>query len=379
MAQGAGAYLEMKKFRTRQLSPFLFFNPLFLSYMNSIKTGICSYGMSGKLFHAPFIEAHPGFELSAIVERNNNDSRELYPKSKLYRSVEELIADASLQLIIVNTPTHLHFDHVQKALLAGKHVVIEKPFTITVKEAEELTALAKNQKVQLTIYQNRRYDGDYRAVKKVVEEKLLGELREVEIRYDRYRPVYNGKPHKEGDLPGAGIIYDLSPHLVDQALQLFGWPKALFADVWKMREDVVPPDYFEMLFYYDHFRVRLKATCICRETIPGYMLHGMKGSFLQQRSDMQEQQLLAGEVPSLENWCPAPEKPDGLLHTEINGEVIRKQQTSAAGNYMGYYDDLHRSLTGKGPNPVPPEDGINTIRIIEAALTSAKEGRVISL
>jgi predicted dehydrogenase len=130
--------------------------------------------MSGKLFHAPFIQAHPGFTLSAIVERNNNDSRERYPGSKLYRSVEELCADKALQLIIVNTPTHLHFEQVKMALLAGKHVLVEKPFTIKVKEAEELTELAKKQGLQLTIYQNRRYDGDYRAVKKVVDEKLLG-------------------------------------------------------------------------------------------------------------------------------------------------------------------------------------------------------------
>ena len=345
-----------------------------------IKTGICSYGMSGKLFHAPFVEAHPGFELAGIVERNNNDSRKRYPKSKLYRSVEELIADKEdIQLIIVNTPTHLHFEQVKMALLAGKHVVVEKPFTIRVKEAEELTELAKKQNLKLSIYQNRRYDGDFRAVKKVVDEKLLGDMREVEIRYDRYRPGYGGKPHKEGELPGAGIIYDLSPHLVDQALQLFGWPKALFADVWKMRDDVVPPDYFEILFYYDKLRVRLKATCICRETVPGYMLHGMKGSFLQQRSDMQEQQLLEGVVPSLESWCPAPSQPDGLLHTEINGEVIRQQQTSEPGNYMGYYDDVCKFLNGKAPNPVPAEDGIKTIRIIEAALESAAQGKVISL
>jgi len=344
-----------------------------------IKTGICSYGMSGKLFHAPFVEAHPGFELTAIVERNNNDSRERYPKSKLYRSVEELVADKSLQLIVVNTPTHLHYEQVKMALLAGKHVVVEKPFTTKVKEGQDLAELAKKQKVQLSIYQNRRYDGDYRAVKRVVEEKLLGELREVEIRYDRYRPAYGGKQHKEGELPGAGIIYDLSPHLADQALQLFGWPRALFADVWKMRDDVQAKDYFEILFYYDKMRVRLKATCIARETIPAYTLHGMKGSFLQQRSDMQEQQLLAGEIPSLENWCAAPDVPDGLLHTETDGRMIRKQQTSSPGNYMGYYDDLYKSLTGKGPNPVPAEDGIKTIRIIEAALKSAEEGRVVEM
>jgi scyllo-inositol 2-dehydrogenase (NADP+) len=344
-----------------------------------IKTGICSYGMSGKLFHAPFVNVHPGFELAGIVERNNNDSRERYPQSKLYRSVEELCADKNIQLIIVNTPSYLHFEHAKAAILAGKNIVVEKPFTITVKEAEELTALAEKQKVQITIYQNRRYDGDYLAVKKVINEKVLGELREVQIRYDRYRPAYGGKPHKEGSLPGAGNMFDLSPHLVDQALQLFGWPKALFADVWKMRDDVVPPDYFELLFYYDKLRVRLHATSVCREPVPGYVLHGMKGSFLQQRSDMQEQQLQAGVVPSMKSWCPAPSQPDGLLHTEINGEVIRKEFTSVPGNYMGFFEDLYQSLTGQGPNPVPPADGIKTVKIIEAGFQSTNERRVVEM
>jgi len=344
-----------------------------------IKTGICSFGMSGKLFHAPFIDNHPGFELTAIVERHNSDSKQRYPQSKLYRSIEELISDDSIQLIIINTPTHLHFENAKAALEAGKDIVVEKPFTVTVREAEELTELAKSKNSFLSIYQNRRYDGDYRAIRDVVEKKLLGELREVEMRYDRYRPVPAGKPHKEGDLPGAGIIYDLSPHLVDQALQLFGWPRALFADVWKMRSEVKAKDYFEILLYYPSMRVRLKATCIARETVPAYMLHGMKGSFLQQRSDLQETQLNAGAVPSLETWCPPPSQPDGLLHTEINGEVVISHLTSTPGNYMGYYDDVYKTLTGNAPNPVPAEDGVRTIRIIEAALRSSTDKRIIEL
>jgi predicted dehydrogenase len=344
-----------------------------------IKTGICSYGMSGKLFHGPFIHAHPGYELSAIVERHNNDSRERYPDTKLYRSVEELCTDKDLQLIVVNTPTHLHFEQGKMVLQSGKHLVIEKPFAVTVKEAEELAALAEANNLFLSVYQNRRYDGDYRAVKDVVDKGLLGEIREVEIRYDRYRPAYGGKPHKEGEMRGAGIIYDLSPHLVDQAIQLFGFPNAVFADLIKMRDDVAVPDYFEILFYYDRLRVRLKATCIARESTYAYVLHGMKGSFLQQRSDMQENELLAGRKPSLENWCPAPAKPDGLLHTEINREVIRKETTSAPGNYMGYYDDVYKALTGQGPNPVPAADAIKNMRIIEAALESVKGRSVVSL
>jgi scyllo-inositol 2-dehydrogenase (NADP+) len=335
--------------------------------------------MSGKLFHAPFIHAHPGYELSAIVERHNRDSKERYPQAKLYRSVEELCSDKNIELIVVNTPTHLHYEQGKMVLQAGKNMVIEKPFAVTVKEGEELTALAQKNNLFISVYQNRRYDGDYRAVKKVVDENILGEIREVEIRYDRYRPFASGKPHKEGDLPGAGILFDLSPHLVDQAIQLFGFPKAVFADVWKMRDDVTAADYFEILFYYDRLRVRLKATCIARESLYAYMLHGMKGSFLQQRSDMQENELLAGTKPTLENWCPAPAKPDGLLHAEINGEVVRKETTSSPGNYMGYYDDVYKALTGQAANPVPPADGIRNMRIIEAALESVKEGRIVSL
>ena len=344
-----------------------------------IRTGICSYGMSGKLFHAPFIHAHPGYELSAIVERHNHDSKERYPEAKLYRSVEELCADTSLQLIVVNTPTYLHYEQAKLGLQSGKHLVIEKPFATTGKEAEELTALAEKNELFISVYQNRRYDGDYRAVREVLQQGLLGELREVEIRYDRYRPTFGGKPHKEGDMPGAGIIYDLSPHLVDQAIQLFGFPDAVFADVWKMRDDVTAPDYFEILFFYNKLRVRLKATCVARESTYAYTLHGMKGSFLQQRSDMQEQQLLAGVKPSLESWCAAPSAPDGLLHTEINGETVRKETTSSPGNYMGYYDDVYKALTGQGPNPVPAADGIQNTRIIEAALESMKEGKIIKL
>jgi predicted dehydrogenase len=344
-----------------------------------IKTGICSFGMSGKLFHAPFIHAHPGYELSAIVERTKNESREKYPASKLYRSIDEMIADDNLKLIIVNTPTYTHYEYAKQALEAGKQVVVEKPFMMTLKQAEEIADLAEKKKLLLSVYQNRRYDGDYLAVRNVLQQNLLGDLREVEIRYDRYRPVYGGKPHKEGDLPGAGILYDLSPHLVDQALQLFGWPKALFADVWKMRHDVVAPDYFEILLYYDNLRVRLKATCIARESNWAYTLHGMRGSFLQERSDLQEQRLQNNVVPSFTSWCPPLAEPDGILHTIINEQVVRKQTTSSPGNYMGYFDDLYKALTGQAKNPVPAEDGIKTIRIIEAALESSSERKLISL
>ena len=342
-----------------------------------IKTGICSYGMSGKLFHAPFIHAHPGYELVAIVERNKNESVQRYPNAEIVRSVGALCANEHLQLIVVNTPTYLHYEHANAVLQSGKHLVIEKPFTVTVAEAETLTALAQKNNLKISVYQNRRYDGDYLAVKNVVDQKLLGEIREVEICYNRFRTSFGGKEHKEGNFPGAGILYDLSPHLVDQAIQLFGVPNAVFADLIKMRDDVAVPDYFEILFYYDRLRVRLKATCIARESTYAYTLQGMQGSFLQHRSDVQEKELLNGTIPTFETWCPAPANPDGLLHTEINGKQIKEATTSTPGNYMGYYDAVYHMLTDNRPNPVPPQDAINNMRIIEAAIKSATLGKVI--
>lgn len=340
-------------------------------------TGICSFGMSGKLFHAPFLAAHPGYVLAAIVERHQSESREKYPASRLYRSVEELCADPAIQLVVVNTPTHLHYNQARLALEAGKHVVVEKAFTLTVKEAEELKALAEAKGLVLSVYQNRRYDGDFRAVRAVLQKGLLGELREVQFRYDRYRPQFGGKAHKEGDLPGAGILFDLSPHLGDQALELFGLPDAVFADSWQMRDGVSAPDYFELLLYYPRLRVRLMASCLVREPGYAYILHGTKGSFLQQRSDRQEQALLAGAVPSLHDWCGAPDRPDGLLHTDVHGTITREETTSAPGNYMGFYDDLYKTLTGTGPNPVPPAEGVRNMRLLEAALRSEAEKKIV--
>lgn len=341
-------------------------------------TGIASYGMSGKLFHAPFIEAHPNFRLKAIVERNRNESRERYPDSLLYHSFEELLADDEIELVIVNTPVQTHFEYAKAALNAGKNIVVEKPFTINATEAQELDDIARGKGLFLSVYQNRRYDGDFKALKDVVQENMLGELKEAEMRFDRYRPGHSGKDHKEGDKPGAGNLHDLGSHLIDQAIQLFGFPEAVFADILTMRKDMIANDYFEVLLYYPRpFRVRIKGTVFSRESYHAYILQGENGTYMQHRSDLQEERLLAGVKPDISAWIPTPDDKDGLLHTMLNGEEIKKQTRSEIGNYMNYYQHVYDALVNGKPNPVPASDAVMTMKIIDAALQSSREKAVV--
>ena len=345
-----------------------------------INAGIASFGMSGKIFHAPFLQAHPFFNLSAIVERHKNESRAKYPDSKLYRSFEELLADETIQIVVVNSPVQTHFDYAKAALNAGKNIVVEKPFTVNAAQAEELDLLAKEKNLFLSVYQNRRYDGDFLAIKDVIKQQLLGNLKEAELRYDRYRPGHSGKDHKEGDKPGAGNLHDLGAHLIDQAIQLFGFPDEVFADVFTMRENMIANDYFEVLLYYPApFRVRIKGTVFCREPYYSYIINGDKGTFMQQRSDLQESRLMADAIPSVEPWIETPKESDGILHTTINGETVRKETRSKMGNYMNYYQDVYNALINGMPNQVPASDAVLTMRILDAALQSSKEKRVIPL
>lgn len=345
-----------------------------------INVGIASYGMSGKIFHAPFIKASQHLKLVGIVERHKDESRIKYPDTKLYRSFEELIADKDIELVVVNTPVQTHYEYTKAALNAGKDVVVEKPFTVNAHEAEELEQLAVEKNRFLSVYQNRRYDGDYLALRDVVAEDMLGTLKEAEFRFDRYRTGHSGKEHKEGDKPGAGTLHDLGAHIIDQAIQLFGFPQAVFADILTMRRGMEANDYFEIILYYPTpFRARIKASSFVREPYFAYILHGENGSFLQQRSDLQEEHLLLGYVPSVNAWIKTPAGFDGILHTNINGEEVRKQTRSEVGNYMNYYEEVYQALIGKRANPVPAHQAVLTMRVIDAAFKSSKEKKVIAL
>ncbi len=347
--------------------------------MTPINTALCSFGMSGWVFHAPFLKINPGFNLYAVWERSKNLAQEKYPGIKTFRTLKEMLADDAIELVVVNTPSYTHYEYATKALEAGKHVIVEKPFTNTVEEANKLIQLAEKQRKKLSVYQNRRYDSDYKTIKKVLSQKLLGDIVEAELHFDRFKEELSPKLHKEVPGPGAGSLYDLGSHLIDQALQLFGMPKTLFADTTIFRPLSKVTDYFEIIFYYDDKRVRIKSSYIVREPLPGYVFHGMKGSFIKPKTNIQEEALQAAKMPDAPDWGTEPDSEKGLLHTELNGKEVREYIQSERGNYNEYYDGIYDAIRNDKPVPVSAEDALNVIRIIEAAYQSSDSKKGIVL
>ena len=344
--------------------------------MQQIKTALLSYGRSGKVFHAPFLTLHPGFELLGSWERSKKVIQEDYPSVTSYPSLESVL-ESDAELIVVNTPVGTHFDYAKQVLLAGKHALVEKAFTTTVAEAKELTDLAKAKGLKLAVFQNRRWDSDFKTVQKILSENALGEMVEAEFHFDRYNPILSPKVHKETANAGAGILKDLGPHLIDQALCLFGMPKGVFADIHITREQSIVDDYIDILLYYPNKRVRLKAGFFVREANPSFVIHGKKGSFLKARGDVQEDELKLGKKPNLTTWGTEPKDKEGLLHTEINGAIIREKVPTLQGNYYDYFDGLYRSIVENQPEPVTAQEGANVMQIIEAAIVSNTEKKVI--
>ena len=347
--------------------------------MHIIKTALLSYGMSGKVFHAPFIDCHPGFYLAGAWERSHKNIQYDYPGAVSYPTLQTLLADDTIELVIVNTPTSTHYEYAKLALLAGKHIVVEKAFTTTVAEALELKALAQKLQLKISVYQNRRYDSDFRTVQKIINDNLLGDIIEAEFHFDRYKPIVGPKEHKETAGPGAGLLMDLGPHLIDEALCIFGMPDAVFADLRTTRPSSQVNDCFDLLLYYPSFRVRLKASSFVREAIAANIIHGKKGSFIKTRADVQEVDLIAGKKPNMPNWGVEPEAAQGLLHTEIDGVVVKKNIVSSVGNYGDYYEGMYQALTTNKPLPVLGDEAINTMMVIEAAIKSSAEKKQIQL
>ena len=348
--------------------------------MKTIKTGIASYGMSGRIFHGPsFKVLSDQFEVVGVFERTKNESIHLFPQAIIYRSFSDLLANKAIELIIVNTPDHLHYGMTKEALMAGKHVVVEKPFTPTEEEANELIALAESKGLVLSVYQNRRYDGNYRTVQKILDKGLLGRLVEMEIHYDRYRKeLKEGSWKEEGD-ERVGVLFNLGAHLVDQVLQFFGMPQAVTAKMAKVRDHSQVNDYMNLRIDYPNLQIILRSSYLVRLPGPMYTLHGTNGSFVKSGIDPQEELLDKGYLPQGPEWGREDKKNWGQLVTEIDGLEYNGLVETEAGSYPDYYRELYNCILNGEPNPVPPEQARNTVKILNAALDSHLMGRTISL
>ena len=344
-----------------------------------IKTALVSFGMSGRVFHAPFINLNPNFMLAGAWERSSKNIQAVYPGVTSYASYDEILSDPSIDLIIVNSPNDTHFTYTKQALLAGKHVVVEKAFTVTVEEAEELAALAVQQQKVLTVYQNRRYDADFLTIQKLIAQNKIGQLLDVQISYERYRTTLSPKVHKEQPTPGAGVLLDLGPHLVDQALQLSGMPTAVFADLRMTRSVSLVDDYFTLLLYYPTHRILLTSGMVFMQVGPGYKIYGTKGCFIKNRSDVQEDLLLAGHKPGGDNWGKEDPKNYGTLSTATDGVITITTIESERGDYGKYYEAVAAAILENKPVPVTPQEGINIMKVLVAAKQSHETKQVVHL
>jgi scyllo-inositol 2-dehydrogenase (NADP+) len=346
--------------------------------MAPIKTALLSFGMSGKVFHAPFLRLHKGFELVGAWERSTKNIQNQYPATKSYASFEDLLQD-DIELVVVNTPIETHFEYAKKALLANKHVLVEKAFTRTAAEATELLQLAKERNLKLAVYHNRRWDSDFKTVQKILTEGKLGKIIEAEFHFDRYNPLLSPKKHKETPSLGAGILKDLGSHLIDQSVCLFGMPQAVFANIKTTRNQSLIDDWFDLQLFYSDFTTRLKASFFVKEPHPAYTIHGTNGSFLKARGDVQEDQLKLGKNNALTTWGTEKKAHQGILHLANKEGDVRIKIKSLQGNYMDFYESLYQSIRHYKTGPVTAQDGLNVMLVIEAALKSHEEKKTIAL
>jgi scyllo-inositol 2-dehydrogenase (NADP+) len=350
--------------------------------MADIGVAVIGFGLAGRVFHAPFVSAVPGLRLEAIVQRKGDEAAAAYPKARILRSVDEALKDAAVQLIVVGTPNETHFDLAKPALLAGKHVVIDKPFAATSAEAAELKALAEKKGLVLAPFHNRRWDGDFLTVRRLLKKEAVGRLVTYESRFDRFRPLPRENTWKEGGNAANGLLMDLGPHLVDQALTLFGVPEGITASVRRDRDRTDIEDAFDITLEYPKYsghglRAHCRSSMLACDAAPRFWLHGTKGSFKKYGLDPQEPALVGGaKVPRMGEgeWLAEPESEWGTLTVAPvpadPGNLIRTKVKTEFGDYRLYYANVRDAINGVGKLEVTPEDGLRVIRLLEMARES---------
>ncbi len=346
-----------------------------------IRVGLIGFGAAGQIYHAPILTCVDGLELT-LIRATKSDQIALaharYPQATVVNDNDAIINNKNIDLVVVATPNESHTSLAKAALLAGKHVVVEKPFTITTREADELIAVSKQCNKILTVNQNRRFEGDYATIKKVINSGMLGELAEFESHYDRFRNYLRPNAWREEDIPGAGIFYDLGAHLIDQVLDLFGLPATLTADLRLQRKGAKAIDNFELVMNYNNLKVTLKGGMLIKEPLPRFIILGEQGSFVKYGTDVQEEVLKAGGIPNKSaNWGIEPESCWGKINTEYKGMHLIAKVETERGNYVNFYQNVYDTIIEKAALMVKPEESRNTIRIIELALQSNLEKQTL--
>jgi scyllo-inositol 2-dehydrogenase (NADP+) len=338
-----------------------------------IDVGLIGFGLAGRAFHAQVIRATPGLRLAAVLQRHGNEAAEKYPDVRVVCSVEELLDIRGIRLVVIATPNETHAPIAQQCLEAGRDVVVDKPFATTFKEAAELVELARKCGRLITVYQNRRYDGDFQAIRQIVADGTLGRIVRFETNYDRFRPDLKPGAWRERVGPGSGILFDLAPHLIDHALVLFGLPEAVTADVRVERTVAVVDDAFDVMLHYPAgMRAVLRSTMLAVAPRPRFVLHGTRGAFFKQTFDPQEVNLRRGYIPESGAWGGEPEEDWGVLTTVENDVITKRSVPSASSDYRDYYANARDAILGRAMLAVTPEHALNVMRILEMAQESSR-------
>jgi scyllo-inositol 2-dehydrogenase (NADP+) len=339
-----------------------------------IEVGLIGFGLAGRAFHAPVIRAVPGLHLAAILQRSGGEAAEKYPDVRIIRSLDELLAIKEIQLIVLATPNDTHYPIARQCLAAGRDVVVDKPFTTTLEEANSLVQFAKSAGRLLTVYQNRRYDGDFQAIQQLIAAGALGRVVRFETSYDRYRPQLKPGAWRETKRPGSGILFDIAPHLIDHALVLFGLPEAVTADVRTERENAAADDAFDIALHYrDSMRAVLRSSILAAAPRPRFVVLGTQASFLKQSFDPQENNLRHGNIPANMPWGFEPEENWGVL-TVPRGDSFEQRRIPAANcDYRDYYANVRDTILGRAALAVTPEYALDVMRMLELARESSQK------
>jgi scyllo-inositol 2-dehydrogenase (NADP+) len=346
-----------------------------------IDVGLIGYGLAGRSFHAPVISRVPGLRLAAILQRRGTEAAQAYAEARIVRSLEELLAIQGIRLIVIASPNETHYPFARQCLEAGRDVVVDKPFTTTLKEAVELVELARRSGRFLSVYQNRRYDGDFQAIVKVVAAGTLGRIVRFETTYDRFRPQLRPNAWREQRVAGAGILFDLGPHLIDPALFLFGRPQAVTADVRIEREGGLADDAFDILLHYpDGMRAELRSSILAAASRPRFVIFGTQGAFTKQTFDPQENNLRHGEIPKEGPWGAEPEENWGVLTlANADGTTTQRRVPSAASDYRDYYANARDALLGRTTQAVTAQQALDVMQMLELARESSAAGRTLTV